>query len=97
MGIRLGVIEYSRPLQPATADDVRQILAVAGKDVVRLAWSSLNPDKDGNIKRDALAVWLCEFFNMERNEGHGSKCIQILEGMGLLHGSSSWLRPEFRL
>ena len=73
MGIRLGVIEYDRPSRTVNANDIRHILAVSGKDVVRIAWASLNPDKDNELKHDALAVWLCEFFNMIRDEGQGTE------------------------
>lgn len=97
MGILLGVIEYERPSRPVKADDVRQILAVAGKDVVRLAWSSLNPDSSNDVKHDAIAVWFCEFFNMPRNDGQGSKCVRILCDMDLLYKHGSWVRPEFEL
>jgi hypothetical protein len=32
-------------------DEVRQVLAVAGKDVIRLAWASLNPDSNNWVER----------------------------------------------
>ena len=97
MGIRLGVIEYERPTRPVKADDIRQILAVGGKDVIRIAWSSLNPDNSNDVKSDALAVWFCEFFNMARAEGNGTKCVRILVGMNLLYSHGSWVKPEFDL
>jgi len=59
MGIRLGVNEYERPTRPIKADDIRQILAVGGKDVIRIAWPSLNPNSRSDVKFDTLAVWYC--------------------------------------
>ena len=94
MGIRLGVIEYDRPSRPVKADDIGQILAVGGQDVVRIAWASLNPNHSNEVKHDALAVWFCEFFNMPRNDGQGSKCIRLLCDMNILYRQGSWVRPE---
>jgi len=96
MGIRIGVIDYERPSRQVSAEDVRQILAVGGKDVIRLAWASLNPAGNNSVKHDALAVWFCEFFNMKHNKGNGSACIRILRSMDLLHGDT-WVSPTFEV
>jgi len=69
MGIRIGIIDYDRPSRPVKASEIRHVLAVVGKDVIRMAWASLNPDADNDVKHEALAVWLCEFFNMRRQDG----------------------------
>jgi len=86
MGIRIGVIDYERPSRPVNVEEVRKYLTIAGKDVIRLAWASLNTYDDNRVKHDALAVWFCEFFNMKHDEGNGSKCIQMLKSMDLLEG-----------
>lgn len=99
MGIRLGVIEYDRPSRPVKVDDVRQMLAVAGKDVIRLAWASLNPDSGNCVKREALATWFCEFFNLERDCGNGNRCTGLLCNMDLLE-RCCWdeeVKPKFDL
>lgn len=95
MTIKLGVVEYVRPTSSVCTDDIRQFLAVGGKDVIRLAWKSLTPDRDNLIKHDALGVWFCEFFNLRRNEGNGTKCIQILKDMDIISGNSSYIYPKF--
>ena len=95
MAIKLGMIEYQRPSRPVKADDIRQFLAVGGKDIVRIAWSSLAPGSDNEIKHEALAVWMCEFFNLRRKDGQGSKCIRLLCDMNILYRHGNWVRPEF--
>jgi hypothetical protein len=97
MSIRFGIIEYERSSRPVNADTIRQLLSVAGKDVIRLAWSSLNPDSSNDVKHDALAVWFCEFFNLTRNDGQGSKCIRVLCDLNILYKHGSWVKPEFDL
>jgi hypothetical protein len=96
MGIRLGVIEYDRPSRPVKVDDIRQMLALGGKDVIRLAWASLNPDRANDVKYSALAIWFREFFNMADYE-NGCKCVGILESLNLLHVHGDWVKPEFDL
>lgn len=96
MGIRLGVIEYDRPSRPVKVDDVRQMLAVAGKDVIRLAWSSLNPDSGNDVKYSALAFWFRDFLNMVDYE-HGGECIGVLKSLNLLYVHGEWVKPEFDL
>ena len=97
MSIRLGVIEYDRPSRAVKTDEVRQILAVAGKDVIRLAWSSLNPSSENWVNSDALATWFCEFFNLDRNCGNGNQCIGLLCDLNLLYRSGGSVKPEFDL
>ena len=41
--IRIGILSYERPDNPGSYEDVQHVLAVAGKDVVRLAWQSMAP------------------------------------------------------
>ncbi len=97
MSIRIGVIDYDRPSRPGSAEDIRQLLAVGGKDVIRLAWSSLNPNEYNEIKRDALASWFCEFFNLKRDAGQGNKCINILKNMNIVKAGNWNVRPNFDL
>lgn len=97
MGIRIGVIEYNRPSRPIYADDIRQILAVGGKDIVRMAWASLNPDRDNEIKRDALANWLCELFNLKNDCQQGYKCIWILCNMDILYERNGWVGTNINI
>ncbi len=100
MSIRIGMIDYDRPSRPGSAEDVRQFLAVGGKDVIRLAWSSLNPSENNYIARDELASWFCDIFNLKRDAGQGNKCINILEKTGLLVRSRVGhepVRPSFDL
>lgn len=98
MKIRLGVIEYERPARPVKAEDIRQILAVGGKDVIQIAWSSLSTDRSNRVESDALKVWFCEFFNMARDEGHGTTCVETLTAMNLLRVSNKyWVEPTFDL
>ena len=99
MPMYLELIQYDRPLIPVPANNIMQILAIKGKDVIRLAWSSLNPNEDNNIRTEALAAWFCEFFNLIRNEGQGNLCISRLCDMNILRKSyaGTYVRPEFKL
>ena len=100
MAIRLGVIEYSRPTNPVGFDDVRHTLAMCGKDVIRLAWTSLNPDEDNDIKTNALKRWLVEFFNL-KSYSDGSNCASLLYELNLLkngrYNYSDYFGPTFEL
>lgn len=100
MSVRIGMINYDRPSRQGSAEDVRQLLAVGGKDVIRIAWSSLNPSENNYIAREKLASWFCDFFNLKRDVGQGNKCINILEKTGLLVRSRVChepVRPGFDL
>lgn len=98
MAIRLGTIEYERPDRPVTADSLRQVLAIGGKDLIRLAWASLAPDASNQVRFKALAAWLCEFFNMPSNEGQGTQCVNRLLEMDLLkRPNDSWVEPNFKV
>jgi hypothetical protein len=94
MAIRLGVIEYDRPSRPVDLDAVRELLAVGGKDIVRVAWASLAPDEHNWILKEALAVWLREFFNL-RTEAVGMECIKLLLKMSILSENWATVRPGF--
>ena len=39
----IGVIEYTRPDKPVSYKAIKHIATMAGKDIIRLAWSSLAP------------------------------------------------------
>ena len=41
--MRIGILSYERLDSPGCHEDVQHTLAVAGKDVVRLAWQSMAP------------------------------------------------------
>ena len=95
MQFEYGAIAWERPRRAIDASECRHVLATAGKDVIRLAWSSLVPNENDYIHREKLATWLCEFFNMKHNQGNGNECIDILLRMGLLKKSGKDVCPAF--
>lgn len=92
---------FERPSRPVSAKEIKPILSVHGKEVIRLAWSSLHPDDRGRLERSVLASWLCEVFNMKDNEGNGNRCIGFLADLGLLNLCGSFtghpVEPTFDL
>ena len=95
MSIRIGIIDYERPSKTVDFEKVRQILAVSGKDVIRIAWSSLNPNDYDYIEYSAVETWLCEFFNMTSYIGDGRKSIELLCDLKLLLKDGKKLKPTF--
>lgn len=81
---------YERPSRPVTAKEVGPILSIHGKEVIRLAWRSLEPNESGRLERSVLATWLCEVFNMRADEGNGNSCIDLLANLGLLRECGSF-------
>lgn len=43
MKLQLGPIEWERPSEPQTFQDIEQLLNMAGKDILRIAWDALSP------------------------------------------------------
>jgi hypothetical protein len=99
MAITFGVVQFERPSKPQSADAVNELLSLAGKDIIRLAWSSLAPDVGGYIQQNALAVWFCQVFNLESDCGNGTQCIYLLKSLGLLksHDHVNRYKPRFEL
>ena len=84
MNYRFGAVEFNRPSSPISSEDVKPILTIGGKEVIRLAWSSLVPNDKGGVEKEKLATWFCEIFNMENNVGNGTDCINFLESTGII-------------
>ncbi len=96
--IQIGIIEYEVPSEPIGREKILNILSAAGKDVIRIAWKSLVPDDEGMIRDKALATWFCAFFNMARNAGNGTSCINLLVKMDILeYRYWSYVCPRFKL
>lgn len=71
--IHVGVLSYERPDCPGSHEDVQHILAVAGKDVVRLAWRSLAPYTCGHYSensRCSRGPWNRTFCTRQVNREH---------------------------
>ena len=101
--MKLGLIQYDRPSQPVSKADVEGIINLAGKDVIRMAWASLNPTSSGRIDDLALENWLFSFFNFKSTDD-AHACISHLISIGLLaHDTKGYCRhwsclyPKFDL
>ena len=46
--MKLGVIDFNRPEELGSAEDIKPTLTVAGNETIRLAWSNLTPNEDGS-------------------------------------------------
>ena len=71
---------FSRPKKAVSFKEVEFIFVTSGKDIVRLAWESLNPDDDNYIIDYNLSKWFESFFNIYS----GYEAINFLHDMGLL-------------
>lgn len=80
--MQIGQINYVRPSEPVEFKDVEYILTMAGKDLIRIAWTCLNPNSSNEIK-GSLGRFFESFFNLK--DGDGGKCIDLLSRLGLLH------------
>lgn len=92
---------FERPDRPVSAKEIKPVLSIHGKEVIRLAWRSLEPDDRGRLERSVFASWLCEVFNMKDYEDNGTKCIDFLAELGLLRLCGSFtgypLEPTFEV
>lgn len=84
--ITFGTIVYTRPQQPVGVDEIRQFLAISGKEVAKLAFSSLEPDSDGELIEDSVAEWMRNALCL-KSADDGRTAVRILAAMGLL-----WMR-----
>ncbi|AQQ71434.1 hypothetical protein SMSP2_01808 [Limihaloglobus sulfuriphilus] len=96
--MQIGQINYVRPSSPVEFEDVEHILTMSGKDLIRIAWSSLNPNSSNEIK-GALGCFFKSYFNLK--DGDGTKCVNLLINLGLLgnnHRSyQDYYYPKFKL
>jgi hypothetical protein len=102
--MQIGSFQYTRPDYPVRHSDIEHVLAVSGKEIIRVAWSALAPFEckhfrpqgscsrgpygrrycTRQIVKEDLAAWFCQFFNLERDCGQGTACINQLASLGLL-------------
>jgi len=100
--MRIGAIVYEIPNKRVGFDHVRHLFVIGGKDLVRMAWSSLVPNDDNAVKHEFLANWFEETLFLDVGCGH--TCIKKLCSLGLLHqftysswGGEYYYNPAFRL
>ena len=97
MSIQIGIISYTRPTSPIMHEDIKHIININGKDIIRIAWKALSPRASGYIDRDHLASWFCDLFNLKHSCGQGNACINQLTSTGLFRCGSDACVPSFEL
>lgn len=101
------LIDFSRPNKPVEFSYFETLFNIQGKTIIRLAWDSLIPDKDGWIQYYSLKKWIESFFNFKTGDydSDGAKAISHLNSIGLLaktdfggfFNSDYYCKPLFEL
>ena len=95
--MQIGQINYARPSEPVEFKDVEYILTMAGKDVIKIAWSRLNPNSSNEIN-ESLEHFFESFFNLK--EGEGRECTKLLSKLNLLkidrRSYTNYYSPTFK-